>query len=193
MTFQDHINKFNELVCQLLNADEKISDQEQALLVLASLPKSYRPIVQTLLIGREKITLEEAITIVKENERMISKMDVEGFEEEDGRGGDERTLAAEESGRGRNKWRRNDPHYRSKSRPREWNDRECYYCHENGHIQRNCSKAKEDLKNLKELQEKLGKVKLDEEGGSSNVGQQEIYSEEIFLTQCNMKEVSQEK
>ena len=61
MTLQDHINKFNQLVCQLLNADEKISDQEQALLLLALLPKSYRLIVQTLLVGREKIILEEAI------------------------------------------------------------------------------------------------------------------------------------
>ena len=113
---------------------------------------------------------------------MVSKMDGEGSENEDGRGKDERALAAEESDRGRNKWRRNDPHYRSKSRPREWNDRECYYRHEKGHIQRNCQKAKEDLKNLKGLQEKLGKVKLDEEGGSSIVAQQEIYGEEIFLT-----------
>ena len=42
-------------------------------------------------------------------------------------------------------------------------------------------KGKRDLKNLKGLQEKLGKVKLDEEGDSSNVAQQEIYGEEIFL------------
>ena len=36
---------------------------------------------------------------------MVSKMDREGSEDEDSRGGDERALAAEESGRGRNKWR----------------------------------------------------------------------------------------
>ena len=48
---QDHINTFNEFVCQLWNADKKLSDEEQGLLFLASLPKSYRNIVQILLIG----------------------------------------------------------------------------------------------------------------------------------------------
>ena len=52
---QDHINKFNQLVCQLLNADEKITDQEHALLLLASLPKSFKLIVMTMLVGRENI------------------------------------------------------------------------------------------------------------------------------------------
>ena len=39
----DHINSFNRLVCQLLNTDNKIEDEEQALLLLASLPKFYKP------------------------------------------------------------------------------------------------------------------------------------------------------
>ena len=36
----DHINKFNELVSRLMNAGENIKDEEQAILLLASLPKS---------------------------------------------------------------------------------------------------------------------------------------------------------
>ena len=44
-TVQEHINTFNKLVCQLLNADEKLTDEEQALLLLPSLPKDYRSIV----------------------------------------------------------------------------------------------------------------------------------------------------
>lgn len=62
-------------MCQLQNVDKKISDQEQSLLLLASLPKSYRLIVQTLLMGRKTITLDEAITIVRENERMMTQID----------------------------------------------------------------------------------------------------------------------
>jgi len=48
----DHTNSFNQLVCQLLNLDDKIDDEEQALLLLASLPKSYKAIVQTMLVGK---------------------------------------------------------------------------------------------------------------------------------------------
>ena len=34
----DHINEFNSLVCQLLSVEEKVSDEEQAIALLASLP-----------------------------------------------------------------------------------------------------------------------------------------------------------
>lgn len=37
----DHINKFNELVFRIMNAWEDIKDEEQALLLLVSLPKYY--------------------------------------------------------------------------------------------------------------------------------------------------------
>ena len=58
ITTQDHINMLNKLVCQLLNADKKLTDEEKTLLLLASLPNDYRNIVQTLLIGRDSITLD---------------------------------------------------------------------------------------------------------------------------------------
>ena len=51
----DHSNKFNELVSQLLNEGEMIKEEEQALLLLASLHRSYKPLVQSML--AEKKTL----------------------------------------------------------------------------------------------------------------------------------------
>ena len=44
-TMQDHIITFNKLVCQVLNADEKLTDEEQPLLFPTSLPKDYINIV----------------------------------------------------------------------------------------------------------------------------------------------------
>ena len=41
-SMQDHINTFNQLAWQLLNADEKLFDEEKALLLLALLPKTIR-------------------------------------------------------------------------------------------------------------------------------------------------------
>lgn len=41
---QDHIYTFNKLICQLLNADEKLFYEEQALLLLDSISKDYRNI-----------------------------------------------------------------------------------------------------------------------------------------------------
>ena len=73
-TMQDHINMSNKLVCQLLNANKKLTDEEQALLLLASLPKEYKNIVQTLLIGRDSITLDQALKALRESDRfMVSR------------------------------------------------------------------------------------------------------------------------
>ena len=41
----DDINKFNQLVSQLLSADDKVSNEEQSLLLLASLPRSFKALV----------------------------------------------------------------------------------------------------------------------------------------------------
>ena len=38
-SMQDHINTFNQVVCQLLNASEKLLDEKYALYLLASLFK----------------------------------------------------------------------------------------------------------------------------------------------------------
>ncbi|KHN03674.1 Retrovirus-related Pol polyprotein from transposon TNT 1-94, partial [Glycine soja] len=57
----DHINKFNWLVSQLLNANDKFSDEEQALLLLVSLPRSFKALVQTFLVGRSTLNLDEVI------------------------------------------------------------------------------------------------------------------------------------
>uniref|UniRef100_A0A803LIZ5 CCHC-type domain-containing protein n=1 Tax=Chenopodium quinoa TaxID=63459 RepID=A0A803LIZ5_CHEQI len=183
---QDHINNFNQLVCQLQNAYEKIPDQEQSsLLLLASLPKSYRPIVQNLLVGREKITLDEAITVVREYERMISAIDGASYHEG-------QALVVEGFKRGRNQSRGDGPRSRSKSRPRDYSNIECYYCHEKGHLKYNCPKLKEDLKELKQLLGKLGKMKMGEGSDSSNVVSDD-YEVEMLLTHDVKEDVSRDK
>ncbi|RZB60152.1 Retrovirus-related Pol polyprotein from transposon TNT 1-94 [Glycine soja] len=64
----DHINKFNHLVSQLLNADDKLSAEEQELLLLVSLPKTFNALVETLLVGRSTLKLDEVIAALRENE-----------------------------------------------------------------------------------------------------------------------------
>jgi len=116
----DHINSFNQLVCQLLNADDKIDDEEQALLLLASLPKSYKPIVQTMLVGNTTLKIDDVTTILRENERMLKN-------EYSQRGDQVIVVACSERGRSQSK-RRGGPRERSQSRPRDMSNVECYYC-----------------------------------------------------------------
>lgn len=60
-----------------MNADEKLTDKEQALLLLASLPKDYRNIVQTLLIGTTSITLNQVLATLRENDRLMMRSEGE--------------------------------------------------------------------------------------------------------------------
>ena len=147
-TMQDHINTFNKLVCQLLNADEKLTDEEQALLLLASLPKDYRNIVQTLLIGRDSITLDQALAALRENDRFMVRR--EGEEKKDVGDG----LFSEGSNGGRTKEK-----YQGRGRSRGRDDlsnKECYYCKKKGHIQMMCKEFKEDFKKMRNLRDMEG-------------------------------------
>ena len=58
-------------MCALLNADKKLSDEEQTLLLLASLPKSYKHIIQTFLLGRECVTLDQELSALRENDSFM--------------------------------------------------------------------------------------------------------------------------
>ena len=105
-TMQDHVNMFNNLVCQLLNANEKLTDEKQALLILASLLKDYRNIVETLLIGRDSITLDQALALLRDNDRfMVSREGEEKKRDGDG-------LYSE----GSNKWRTKEKGYQGRGK-----------------------------------------------------------------------------
>ncbi|VFQ86051.1 unnamed protein product [Cuscuta campestris] len=155
----DHINKFNELVSRLLNAGETIKDEEQGLLLLASLPKSFKPFVESMIAGRTTLRLDEVMTALKESQRMM------GGEESSG---GSYLLAAVSVEKGRKKksdqlWRR--------SQLRDMSIVRCYYCEKLGHTKNGCPELKEDLQILKE---KKGKSK---EASSANVI---TYEDDLF-------------
>ena len=67
--------------------------------MLASLPKSYKPLVQTLLVGKGTLNLEEVTAILRENERMMR--DENAHDEA-------RVLAIEDFEQGRNQIKKHD-------------------------------------------------------------------------------------
>ena len=105
-------------MCQLLNADEKLFDEEKALLVLASLLKSYKNIVQTLHVGRESIALDQEMAALRENNRFLERHD-----------GEEKKGSEALFGEGfRGRAKENDYQVREKSQDRsDFSNNECYY------------------------------------------------------------------
>ena len=47
-----HINKFNKCITQLLSVEIEIDEEDQAIILFTSLPKSYETLVTTLLVGK---------------------------------------------------------------------------------------------------------------------------------------------
>nr|GEV19032.1 retrovirus-related Pol polyprotein from transposon TNT 1-94 [Tanacetum cinerariifolium] len=66
-------------------------NEEQALLMLSSLPKSYKPFVQTMLTGRTTLTFEDVLKALHDNERMTGS---------DSSSSSDKLLVADYSGRG---------------------------------------------------------------------------------------------
>lgn len=61
----------------MLNVIKKLSDDEKALLLFVSLPRSYKDIVQSFLIGRECITFDQVLEALRENDRFMERHDGE--------------------------------------------------------------------------------------------------------------------
>ncbi|GJX27672.1 retrovirus-related pol polyprotein from transposon TNT 1-94 [Tanacetum coccineum] len=147
----------DDLVCQLANVDDVIKDEEQALLMLSSLPKSYKPFMQTMLTGRTTLTFEDVLKALRDNERMTGN---------DSSSSSDKVLLADDSGRVRN-FQHGSSKGRSKSRmggDRDMSVVECYYCGDKGYMQVRCPQFREDLKSLRDSK---GKKKVDD--GEMNV------------------------
>nr|GEV19280.1 retrovirus-related Pol polyprotein from transposon TNT 1-94 [Tanacetum cinerariifolium] len=169
----DHINSFNQLVCQLANVDDAIKDEEQALLMMSSLPKSYKPFVQTILTGRTTLTFEDVLKALRDNERMTGN---------DSSSGSDNLLVVDDFGRGRN-FQRGSSKGRSKSR---MGGVECYYCGDKGHMQVRCPQFCKDLKSLRDSK---GRKKVD----SGEMNAVDNGGDEFLMTETTMDGILREK
>ncbi|KAK8916497.1 hypothetical protein KSP39_PZI022667 [Platanthera zijinensis] len=68
----DHLNVFNKLVSQLRNMDVKVEEEDQTLLLLSSLPRSFDHLVTTILYGKDTLKMEEVVTMLLSNEKRSS-------------------------------------------------------------------------------------------------------------------------
>ncbi|GJS21006.1 zinc finger, CCHC-type containing protein, partial [Tanacetum coccineum] len=70
-----HIDEFNKLILDLATIDIEIEDEDHALMLLMSLSSSYENFVETLLYGRECLTMEDVLATLnsKESSRFKSR------------------------------------------------------------------------------------------------------------------------
>nr|GEY83392.1 retrovirus-related Pol polyprotein from transposon TNT 1-94 [Tanacetum cinerariifolium] len=142
----EHIDEFNKIVPDLANIEVKFKDEDLALLLLTSLPASYEHFVDTLLYGREALTLEDVMATL--NSKEIK-------ERSKAKGDDGKGLYV----RGRTD-RRDSRQSRGNSRSKSRGGRlKCYICQSEDHLKRNCPKNNR--------KKSTGYVKKDEQPSSS--------------------------
>jgi len=57
ISVRDHLDNFNRVILDLQSIGVKIDDEDQAIILLCSLPKSYENFIDTMLYGRDSITV----------------------------------------------------------------------------------------------------------------------------------------
>lgn len=133
-----HINTFNQIISDLLRIEVTFNEEDQALMLLCSLPSSMENLVTTLLWGKETLELEEVTAaLLAYNQRRQQTEGISG----------EGLVAKGRKDRGRKSERgRTGARWKSKSRGRTPEPKEfkCYKCHETGHFKKDCPYRKKN-------------------------------------------------
>ena len=80
-TLEENLDDFNVITIGLFNIDEKISNENQAIILLNSLPESYREVKTTIKYGRTSLTLKDVLSTLKsrdlefKNEKKVSNVE----------------------------------------------------------------------------------------------------------------------
>ncbi|GKA57069.1 retrovirus-related pol polyprotein from transposon TNT 1-94 [Tanacetum coccineum] len=123
----EYIDEFHKLVGDLAAIDTAISDEDQAFLLLTSLPSSYDNLVETFLYGRDTMKLEDVVATL--NSRELQKM----------------TEAKGDDGEGLYVRRRSGQRDIEQGKDSAWSKSQvrssrlkCYICQSEEHLKRDC-------------------------------------------------------
>ncbi|GKV34845.1 hypothetical protein SLEP1_g43187 [Rubroshorea leprosula] len=169
-----HLSDFNMMVTQVVNAGDILEEEEKALLLLTSLPKSYKSLVQSMLVGKTTLVMKYVTSMLLENDKFLGEDD----------GANQTNALVMEHSRGRSNGRGGGGNReRSKSRPKkDYGEVQYFYCGKLGHKQYKCPKFKEDFSNMKILmksQETKGK-------GEANIVEENVV-EVLACEECDLE------
>ncbi|KAA0037675.1 Retrovirus-related Pol polyprotein from transposon TNT 1-94 [Cucumis melo var. makuwa] len=122
-SLEENLNEFQKIVVNLNNISEKMSDENQAIILLNSLPETYREVKAAIKYGRDSLTMSIVLDALKTRNLKIKK------ERKDG----ELLMARGRSDK--KNWKGKEKSSRMNSNEEA---RKCFLCHKEGHFNKNC-------------------------------------------------------
>ncbi|KAL0534607.1 hypothetical protein IC582_028898 [Cucumis melo] len=121
-SLEENLDEFQKIIIDLNNISEKMSDENQAVILLNSLPETYREVKAAIKYGRDSLTMSIVLDALKTRNLEMKKEHKAG----------ELLMAR---GRSEKKsWKGKERSSRSKSKGKS---RKCFLCHK-GYFKKNC-------------------------------------------------------
>lgn len=129
---EENLDDFMKITLSLANTGEKISDENQAIILLNSMPETYREVKSAIKYGRTSLTVDEVLEALKTRD-----LEIKTEKKSNGNG---------ESLNVRGRMDKKDTIYKGKGRSKSHNSGrvlKCFHCHKEGHFKRNCTERKQ--------------------------------------------------
>ncbi|KAH9679596.1 hypothetical protein KPL71_026196 [Citrus sinensis] len=150
---KDHLDELNKLILDFENVIIILDDEDMALILLSSLPDTYEHFVDTLLCGRQTLTLKDVKNAL-ESKDLKMRADGKDHSARDG------LVAKAKTEKKVNKDKKNKNQKEKTDKKKK--KRKCYLCQKEGHYIKDCFEKKKLEKLQKESSGKADVVSVDE-------------------------------